>query len=374
MAQSIPLVDLQAQYREISEEVDAAIRRVISATSFILGPEVADFEKAFAAYCGAEHCVGVSSGTAALELALRALGVGAGDEVITTAHTFIATAEAISATGAAPVFVDIDPVTFNLNPDLIEQAITPRTRAVMPVHLYGLPADMTRIKRIAQEHGLWVIEDAAQAHGAMWEGQRPGVLGDVACFSFYPGKNLGAYGDAGAVVTNCSDAAGKVRLLRNHGRRDKYVHEQVGFGERLDALQAAILGAKLPHLEAWAEARNRLAARYGDLLGDLEIELPRVAPGARHAWHLYVIRTPRRDELLQRLHSQGIGAGVHYPLPLHLQPAYAGLGGREGDLPVTEAVADTCLSLPLYPEMTDEQQDRVAGVIAEFVGEMARSA
>lgn len=374
MAQAIPLVDLQAQYRVIGDEVDAAIRRVISATSFILGPEVATFEKAFAAYCGAEHCVGVSSGTAALELALRALGVGAGDEVITTAHTFIATAEAISAVGAVPVFVDIDPVTFNLDPGLVEQAITPQTRAVMPVHLYGQPANMTRINQIAREHGLWVIEDAAQAHGALWNGQRPGVLGDVACFSFYPGKNLGAYGDAGAVVTNRAEVAEKVRLLRNHGRRDKYVHEEIGFGERLDALQAAILGAKLPHLEGWTAARNRLAERYSQLLADVEIDLPQVAPEARHAWHLYVVRTPRRDELLRHLHAQGIGAGVHYPLPLHLQPAYAALGGGPGDLPVTEAVAETCLSLPLYPEMTDEQQDRVVQAIEEFVTDLVYAA
>ena len=374
MAQSIPLVDLQAQYRSIGEDIDSAIRRVIETTSFILGPEVANFEKAFAAYCGAEHCAGVSSGTSALELALRALGIGAGDEVITVAHTFIATAEAISATGAKPVFVDIDARTFNLAPDALAQAITPHTRAVMPVHLYGQPADMTRINRIAREHGLWVVEDAAQAHGATWNGQRAGVLGDVACFSFYPGKNLGAYGDAGAVVTNRAEVAEKVRLLRNHGRRAKYLHEEIGFGKRLDALQAAILSAKLPYLEQWIEARNRLAARFSSRLADLELELPQVADEARHAWHLYVVRTPRRDEMLEHLHKHGIGAGVHYPVPLHLQPAYAELGYERGALPVTEAVADTCLSLPLYPEMTEEQQDRIVACIAEFVGEVEHAA
>ena len=374
MAQSIPLADLQAQYQAIGEEIDAAIQRVISKSSFILGPEVTNFEQAFAAYCGAAHCVGVSSGTAALELALRALGVGPGDEVITVAHTFIATAEAISAVGAKPVFVDIEPHSYNLAPEAFAEAITPRTRAVMPVHLYGQPADMTRINRIAREHGLRVIEDAAQAHGATWEGRRAGVLGDAACFSFYPGKNLGAYGDAGAVVTNRAEIAEQVRLLRNHGRRAKYLHEQIGFGERLDALQAAILGAKLSHLGKWIEERNRLAARYTSRLADLELVLPQVSEQARHAWHLYVVRTPRRDEMLEHLHQQGIGAGVHYPIPLHLQPAYAELGYGRGDLPVTELVADTCLSLPLYPEMTEEQQDRVIQCIAEFVGQPERSA
>ncbi len=374
MAQSIPLADLQAQYQAIGEEIDAAIQRVISKSSFILGPEVTNFEQAFAAYCGAAHCVGVSSGTAALELALRALGVGPGDEVITVAHTFIATAEAISAVGAKPVFVDIEPHSYNLAPEAFAEAITPRTRAVMPVHLYGQPADMTRINRIAREHGLRVIEDAAQAHGATWEGRRAGVLGDAACFSFYPGKNLGAYGDAGAVVTNRAEIAEQVRLLRNHGRRAKYLHEQIGFGERLDALQAAILGAKLSHLGKWIEERNRLAARYTSRLADLELVLPQVSEQARHAWHLYVVRTPRRDEMLEHLHQQGIGAGVHYPIPLHLQPAYAELGYGRGDLPVTELVADTCLSLPLYPEMTEEQQDRVIQCIAEFVGQPERAA
>ncbi|MDI9549661.1 MAG: DegT/DnrJ/EryC1/StrS family aminotransferase [Chloroflexota bacterium] len=374
MAQSIPLADLQAQYQVIGEEIDAAIRRVISKSSFILGPEVANFEQAFAAYCGAEHCAGVSSGTAALELALRAMGVGTGDEVITVAHTFIATAEAISAVGATPVFVDVDPHSYNLAPEAFAEAINARTRAVMPVHLYGQPADMTRINRIAREHGIRVIEDAAQAHGATWQGRRAGVLGDAACFSFYPGKNLGAYGDAGAVVTNQAEIVEQVRLLRNHGRRAKYLHEQIGFGERLDALQAAILGAKLPHLDDWIEARNRLAARYTSLLADLELELPQVAEEARHAWHLYVVRTPRRDEMLEHLHQHGIGAGVHYPIPLHLQPAYAELGYRKGDLPMTETVADTCLSLPLYPEMTEEQQDRVVQCIAEFVGQPERAA
>ncbi|HXF63306.1 MAG TPA: DegT/DnrJ/EryC1/StrS family aminotransferase, partial [Caldilineaceae bacterium] len=257
----IPLVDLKAQYAAIRPQVDAAIQRVLDSTNFIMGPEVKAFEEAFAAFCGAAHCVGVGSGTAALELVLRALDIGPGDEVITVAHTFIATAEAISMVGATPVFVDIDPLTYTLDPAALEAAITPRTRAVIPVHLYGQPADMTRILAVAQAHGLAVVEDAAQAHGATWAGRKVGALGDAACFSFYPGKNLGAYGDAGAVTTNRADLADRVRLLRNHGRRSKYLHDEKGFGHRLDTLQAAVLGAKLPFLEEWTEARRRLARR-----------------------------------------------------------------------------------------------------------------
>ncbi len=367
MAGSIPLVDLQAQYATIQQEIEQALQRVISTSQFIMGPDVAAFEAEFAAYCGAAHCVGVASGTAALELALRACRVGPGDEVITVAHTFIATAEAISAVGAKPVFVDIDPDTYNLDPSLLEQAITPRTRAIIPVHLYGQPADMPRILAVARAHDLFVIEDAAQAHGATWDGQRAGTLGDIACFSFYPGKNLGAYGDAGAVTTNRADLAEQVRLLRNHGRRDKYVHEVPGFGERIDTLQAAILRAKLPHLAAWTAARRRLAARYDQLLAGMGLILPQVAAAADPVWHLYVVRCPDRDALLAELNRRGIGAGVHYPLPLHLQPAYAHLGYRAGDLPVTERVAAECLSLPLYPEMSDAQQDQVVAALRELM-------
>ena len=367
MAHSIPLVDLQAQYHSIQPEIDAAMRRVVESAQFIMGPDVAAFEAQFAAWCGAAHCVGVGSGTAALELVLRALGIGPGDEVITVAHTFIATAEAISAVGATPVFVDIDPLTYNLDPDAFAVAITARTRAVMPVHLYGQPADMSRIRAIAAQHDLAVVEDAAQAHGAMWAGTKVGGLGNAACFSFYPGKNLGAYGDAGAVVTNDAQLAAQVRSLRNHGRRSKYLHDQVGFGHRIDTLQAAILGAKLPFLTGWTEARRRLAARYDELLQYTGLTLPYVAQAANPVWHLYVVRTPERDELLQDLEANGIGAGVHYPVPLHLQPAYAGLGYQKGSLPVTESVASTCLSLPLYPEMSEAQQDRVVAAVRHFV-------
>jgi dTDP-4-amino-4,6-dideoxygalactose transaminase len=363
----IPLVDLKAQHRAIGDEIDAAMDRVIQQTSFIMGPDVGAFEAEFARFCGAEQCVGVSSGTAALELALRASGVGPGDEVITVAHTFIATAEAISAVGATPVFVDIDPRTYNMDPDALAAAITPATRAVIPVHIYGQPADMSRIVAAAKAHGLTVIEDAAQAHGATWRGRRTGTLADAACFSFYPGKNLGAYGDAGAVTTNAQTLADQIRLLRNHGRREKYLHEQRGFGERLDTLQAAILRAKLAHLEEWTASRRRLAARYSELLAGEELILPAVHPDADPAWHLYVIRTPRRDAMLAWLRDAGIGAGVHYPVPLHLQPAYADLGYSRGQLPVTEQVADTCLSLPLYPEMTGAQQNRVVDAVKAFL-------
>jgi dTDP-4-amino-4,6-dideoxygalactose transaminase len=367
MPAAIPLVDLKAQYAQIGPAIDAAIRRVVESAEFIMGPDVGAFEAAYASFCGAQACVGVSSGTSALELALRAFGVGPGDEVITVAHTFIATAEAISAVGARPVFVDIDPNTYTLDPQEIAHAVTERTRAVIPVHIYGQPADMDRINAAAKAYGLVVIEDAAQAHGATWHGRRAGVLADAACFSFYPGKNLGAYGDAGAVVTDRDDIAAHVSSLRNHGRRSKYLHDQVGFGDRLDTLQAAILRAKLPYLEQWIERRKALAKRYSALLSENEVTLPVQREAADSAWHLYIIRTGVRDALLRHLNAEGIGAGVHYPVPLHLQPAYAHLGYKCGDLPVTEAVADSCLSLPLYPEMTHEQQDRVVSVISAFL-------
>lgn len=359
----IPLVDLAAQYAEIQTEIDGAIRRTVASTQFIMGPDVAAFEVEFAAVCQTPYCVGVGSGTAALELALRALEVGPGHEVITTAHTFIATAEAISAVGARPVFVDIDADTYTIDPAAIEAALTPRSRAVIPVHIYGQPAAMDAINTVATKHGLAVIEDAAQAHAATWRGVPVGGLGDVACFSFYPGKNLGAYGDAGAITTSRPEIAERVRLMRNHGRRSKYSHEIVGYGHRLDTLQAAVLRAKLPHLARWTEARRDLAARYNRLLEDSGVVLPVVAVEANPAWHLYVVRVAERDRVLAALTAAGIGAGVHYPLPLHLQPAYAELGYVVGDLPVTEAVAASCLSLPLYPEMTYAQQERVVAAL-----------
>ena len=366
LIQKIPLVDLKAQYADLKVEIDAAMQHVIDQTSFIMGPDVAAFEAEFADFCGADECVGVSSGTAALILALRAVGVQPGDEVITAAHTFIATAEAISAVGAVPVFVDISPATFTMEPAAVAQAVTSRTRAIIPVHLYGHPANMEQIRAIADGHDLAVIDDAAQAHGARRHGQPVGALGDICCYSFYPGKNLGAYGDAGAVTTNRPELAQRVRLLRDHGRRSKYVHEETGFGERLDTLQAAVLRVKLAHLADWTARRRALAARYTALLTGCGLDLPVGAADAEPVWHLYVVRTPQREALLHFLRNQGIGAGIHYPVPLHLQPAYAHLGYRRGDLPVTEAVADSCLSLPLFPEMTDAQQEYVAQVVRQF--------
>lgn len=371
MKQSVPLVDLNAQYVSIRPEIDAAIQSVIERAAFIMGPDVREFEARFAEYCTASFAVGVASGTAALELVLRAYGIGAGDEVITSGHTFIATAEAISAVGAHPVFAEIDPQTYNLDPDAVAAALTPATRAILPVHIYGQPANMERLMNFAQLSGLAVIEDAAQAHGATWCGRRVGTLGHAACFSFYPGKNLGAYGDAGAVTTDDAYIAEQVSLLRNHGRHSKYLHDIKGFGERIDTLQAAILAVKLRYLETWTAARRSLATRYTELLADLEgeIVLPFVRPEADPVWHLYVIRTQQRDALLAHLNQNGIGAGVHYPTPLHLQPAYAELGYKRGALPITEAVADTCLSLPIYPEMTDAQQEYVVTTIRTFFGD-----
>ncbi len=362
----IPLVDLKAQYASIKFEVDAAIQRVLDNTSFILGQEVAEFEAAFARYVDAKGAVGIASGTAALSLSLLACGVGPGDEVITTAHTFIATAEAISHVGARPVFVDIDPRTYTLAPNCVEDAITPHTRAILPVHLYGQPADMAPLLEIAQRRSLWLIEDAAQAHGAEYRGKRCGALGHLACFSFYPGKNLGAYGDAGAVTGNDETLLAKVRKLRDHGRISKYEHDEIGYGERLDALQAAVLGVKLPHLEAWTEARRAHARLYSWLLADCDVVTPYELPDVRHVYHLYVIRTSRREEMLAHLKTRGIGAGVHYPTPLHRQPAYLKQGYGSVRLPITEKAAADVLSLPMYPELTEDQIQTVVDAIKEL--------
>ncbi len=359
----VPFVDLAAQFPEIRAEIDAAIAKVVDSTAFILGPEVAAFEAEFASFVGAAGAVGVASGTAAIELALRACGIGPGDEVITSAHTFIATAEAISHTGARPVFVDIDPLTYAIDPNLVEAAITPRTRAILPVHLYGQPADMGALSGIAKRNGLRLIEDAAQAHGAAIDGVRCGTLGDLACFSFYPGKNLGAFGDAGAVTGNDADLLARVRKLRDHGRTTKYEHDEIGFGERLDALQAAILRVKLRHLERWTEQRRDHAGRYRELLSGTSITTPVEADGRRHVYHLYVIRSGARDPLLAGLRDSGIGVGVHYPIPLHRQPAYAAIGYANVSLPETERAAAEVLSLPMYPELTDGQLQAVAHAV-----------
>lgn len=364
----IEMVDLHAQYAAIKPEIDAAIQRVVDNTSFIMGPEVTRFEQDFAAFSNTTFGVGVASGTAALHLALLACGVGPGDEVITTPFTFFATAEAISQTGARPVFVDIDPHTYNLNPELIEAAITPRTRAIIPVHLYGQIAEMDDILAIARRHGLRVIEDAAQAHAAEYKGRRAGSMGDLACFSFYPSKNLGCYGDGGMVTGSDPDLIQRVRKLRDHGRTSKYEHDEVGWGYRLDALQAAILGAKLPHLEAWTEARRAHACQYHELLSDSEVTTPVALAHNRHVFHCYVVRTPRRNELADHLKAAGIGVVIHYPLPLHRQPAYHSLGYAPGSLPVSEACAEQVISLPMFPELTVEQIERVATTVKNFVG------
>lgn len=362
----IPLVDLYAQYQAIKPEIDAAIERVIQNSSYILGPEVKAFEKSFAALTGMKEAVGTDSGTAALHLALLLLDVGPGDEVITTTHTFVATAEVISLTGARPVFVDIDPRTYNLDPEKVEAAITPRTKVLMPVHLYGQPAEMDPLLDIAKRYNLRVIEDAAQAHGATYRGKPAGSMGDIACFSFYPGKNLGAYGDAGMLVTDDAEMAERGRMLRNHGRRDKYEHLIVGYGYRLDALQAAILDVKLKHLPQWNEQRRAHARYYTKLLSNLDLVTPYEPEHLCAVYHLYVIAAPERDALLQHLKTRGVEAGIHYPIPLHLQPVYRGLGYQPGDFPEAERAANQILSLPMYPELTDDRIEYVVDAIREF--------
>ena len=366
----IPLVDLKAQYATIRTEVDAAIQRVLDSTAFILGREVAQFEDAFAAYCGAPYAVGVSSGTAALHLALLACGVGPGDEVITTPHTFIATAEAISHCGARPVFVDIDPVSYNLDVQRVEAAIGGRTKAAVAVHLYGHPVDMDQLLAVTRRRGIHLIEDAAQAHGAIFKGRRVGTFGTAGCFSFYPGKNLGAYGDAGMVVSNDPEVAARVRLRRDHGRREKYVHEAVGYGDRMDALHAAVLHVKLRYLDQWNLRRREAARRYCELLTACNVVLPYTAPHAEPVYHLFVVRTPERDRVLEHLQAHGIGAGVHYPIPVHLQPAYAPLGLQPGSFPHAEQAAREVLSLPLYPEITAGQQQEVAAAVRAAVADV----
>ncbi len=363
---NIPLVDLKAQYAAIKPEVDSAIQRVLDNTSFILGQEVASFEEPFSAYVGAKGAVGIGSGTAALQLAMLACGIGAGDEVITSAHTFMATAEAISQTGARPVFIDIDPRTFNLDPNQVESAVTSRTRAIMPVHLYGQPADLDPLLDIAERKGLRLIEDAAQAHGAEYKGRRCGSIGHIACFSFYPGKNLGAYGDGGAVTSNDESLLARVRKLHDHGRTTKYEHDEIGWGERLDALQAAVLSVKLPHLEGWTEARRSHARLYNELLAGCDVVTPYESPEVRHVYHLYVIRTRYRDDLLGFLKGKGIDAGIHYPIPLHRQPAYINQGYSDVHLPVSEQAASEVLSLPMYPELTEHQVRYVSDAVKEF--------
>jgi dTDP-4-amino-4,6-dideoxygalactose transaminase len=363
----VPFVDLKAQYKTIAAEVEAAMQRVVTDADFILGSDVEKFEQEFARFCRAEYAVGLDSGTSALELALRAFGIGEGDEVITVSHTFIATAAAISYTGARPILVDIDPDTYNLDPKQIEAAITPRTKAIVPVHLYGQAADLEPILSIAHKHKLLVIEDACQAHGALYKGKSVGSLGDAGCFSFYPGKNLGAYGDAGMVVTNSKEIADKLKLLRNYGQPQKYQHVMMGYNRRLDSLQAAVLRAKLRHLDYWNDARRRAAKLYDEMLeGAAEVKTPYRAEESTHVYHLYVIQHPRRDQLLQHLKDRGVYGGLHYPTPVHLQPCYEHLNKPAGSLPVTEAIASRVISLPMFAEITEEQIKYVCDCIRSF--------
>lgn len=363
---AVPYLDLPAQMRSIRGEIDAAIARTLDQCSFCLGPDVAQFEREFAEFCGAPHCIGVNSGTSALHIALLLLGIGPGDEVITTPNTFVATSWAISYVGARPVYVDIDDATFNLDPKRVERAITPRTRAIMPVHLYGHPVDLDPLLEICRRHNLPLVEDAAQAHAAKYKGRRVGTFGAVAGFSFYPGKNLGAYGEGGALVTNDAAFASRARALREHGSTRRYYHDEIGFNYRMEGLQGAILKVKLPHLEAWTRERRRVAHRYNQVLAETPLQLPREASYAQSAWHLYVVRHPRRDELKKHLETNHVGCALHYPLPLHLQKAYAHLGYKAGDFPVAEKAARECLSLPIYAELTEAQIQRVAEVIQEF--------
>ena len=364
---NVPFVDLGAQYRTIASEMDQAISQVIRETDFILGREVHLFEEEFAAFCEAHYAIGVDSGTSALELALRAFDIGPGDEVITAANSFIASALAISHAGGTPVLVDVDPYTYTLDVTAIERAITRRTKAVIPVHLYGHPADMDPIRQLADKHGLVVIEDACQAHGARYKGKRVGSLGHAAAFSFYPGKNLGAYGDGGMVVTNDRKVAKRLEMLRNYGQKEKYKHLFRGYNRRLDTMQAAILRVKLKYLEKWNAARRWNAMLYQKHLEGSGVVVPGEAGGAEAVWHLYVIRTGRRDALKEHLAGKGVNAGIHYPVPIHLQPAYEDLGHKRGDFPVTEAYADRILSLPLYAELTPEQIEHVSSAISEFL-------
>ncbi|TBR59156.1 erythromycin biosynthesis sensory transduction protein eryC1 [Westiellopsis prolifica IICB1] len=363
----IPFVDLKAQYLSIKEEINTAVLKVLESTQFILGSEVTAFEQEFADYCNADYGIALNTGTSALHLALLAAGVGPGDEVITTPFTFVATVAAIVYTGATPVFVDIDPVSYTIDVTKIEQAITPKTKAILPVHLYGQPADMNPIMEIARRHGLTVIEDAAQAHRAEYKGQRVGSIGDIGCFSFYPGKNLGAYGEGGAVVTNNPEYAKTMRMLRDWGQESKYHHVLKGYNYRMDGVQGAILRVKLRYLDQWTEARRTHAAAYDHLLTDSGITTPTVMPYSYHVYHVYAVRSSQREKLQQQLNAQGIQTGIHYPIPVHLQAAYADLGYKPGDFPHSELAAREELSLPMYAELTTAQVHTIVATLQSIL-------
>jgi dTDP-4-amino-4,6-dideoxygalactose transaminase len=366
MAEPIPYLDFKAQIKPLRAEIDAAIARTIDNCTFCLGPDTAQFEKDFATYCGAQHAIGFNSGTSALHVALMLLNLKPGDEVITTPYTFASTSWAISYVGARPVYVDIEDATFNIDVNLVEKAITPRTKAIMPVHLYGQPVDLDPILEICRKHHLPLVEDAAQSHGARYKGRVVGTFGEASGFSFYPGKNLGAIGEGGALVTNNADFARRAKSLREHGSTVRYYHDEVGFNYRMEGIQGAVLGVKLKHLEKWTRARQRIASQYRELLTDTPLKLPAQAPYAESVWCLYVVRHPRRDELKAHLDANQVGCALHYPLPLHLQKCYAQLGYKPGDFSVAEKAGRECLSLPIFPELTDSQVKRVAEVIKDF--------
>jgi len=368
MIQSVPYLDLAAQMRPIRSEIDAAIARVLDSCSFCLGPDVDAFEREFAAFSGSPHAVAFNSGTSALHVAMRLLDIGTGDEVITTPFTFVATSWAISYVGATPRFVDIEEATFNLDPAKAEAAISSRTKAILPVHLYGHPANLEPLLAVCGAANLPLIEDAAQAHAAFYKDKCVGNFGAPGVFSFYPGKNLGAYGEGGALVTSDPNLAERARALRNHGSTVRYYHDEIGYNYRMEGIQGAVLRVKLKHLTAWTEARRKIAHWYHALLADTPLQLPWEAPYARSAYHLYVVRHPQRDALMKFLEARQIGCALHYPVPVHLQKCYASLGYKAGDFPIAEKAASECLSLPIYPELTDEQIETVVSAIRQFFG------
>jgi len=367
----VPLVDLKANYLSIKDEIDSAIHEVIDNTSFIMGKYLKNFEGNYAKFCKAKHAIGCSSGTTAVHLALLVAGLNEGDEAITVPNTFIATTECISYVGGKIKFVDVDSDTALINIDKLEKSITPKTKAIIIVHLYGQMPDMKRIREIADEHNLFLIEDAAQAHAAEWNGHQPGYYGDIASFSFFPAKNLGCFGDGGGVVTNNDELGEKLRLLVNHGRTTKYEHIIEGYNYRLDPIQAAVLNAKLPHLLKWTDLRRKHAIFYDNNLPK-NVQVPIEEKGAKHVYYMYEIRTKKRDELMKFLKGKGISCGIHYPIPLHLQPAYVTLGFKKGSFPVSETLAKEILSIPIYPELTEDQRAYIVDNINRFFNKLSK--
>ncbi len=363
---NVPLIDLKKQYEAVKDEVDEVLKNVLDSSKYILGPNVEKFEESIAEYIGVSHAIGVASGTDALVLVLEALEVGAGDEVITSPYTFFATAEAISRVGAKPVFVDVDQETYNIQPELIEEKINSSTKAIIPVHIFGQPADMEPIMELAQSYNLAVVEDACQAIGAKYMDRQVGSFGDAACFSFFPTKNLGTYGDGGMVVTNHHRLADRIRMLRTHGSKRKYFNSTIGYNSRLDEIHAAVLNVKLKYLNQWNERRRQAASRYNRLLNDYDVVRPYVSPVVEHVYHLYILQTDERDRLIKHLRNSGIGTGIYYPVPLHLQEAYGDLNYNEGDLPTAESLCRKALAIPMYPELALEDQLCVVNRIKEF--------